>query len=599
MRTRARPEVHDVVRLPDRLLVVLDDEHGVAEVAQAHERVEQSLVVALVQPDRRLVQDVHDADQPGADLAREPDALRLAARERLRAAIEREVIEADVAQEREPVGDFAHEPRGDFAAPALDLQVVEERARFRDRKRGNRRQGAARDEHVARGLVEPAAAAIDARTRATVLREFLAHGGRLGLAVAPLEVRQDAFPRVRAPGLGALGVEVAERDLLLATAPEQRVAHGLGQLLPRRFDVEAEVPRERLDQLEVVRVATVPAADRAAGQRQARVHDDARGVEEFLQAEPAAGAAGAVRVVERKKPRLELGETVAADRAGEAIREQQRLARGIVVEGEPRGTLRERERGLERFGESLPRVGTHLESVDHGLDRVTLARVERRALVEFVERAVDARPHEPLAAQVLEDLRVLALAVLHDRREQQHARALGQRQHLVDHLRDGLRRQVLPVLGTARHARACVQHAQVVVDLGDGADGGARVVRRRLLLDRDRGREALDVVDVRLLHHREELSRVGRQRFDVATLALRVDRVERERRLAGARQPRDHDQPVARQVEVDAAQVVRARAADANHVHAIPAVVVAFIVVVFVIDLVLVLVRSPLGSLLI
>ncbi len=64
VRTRARPEVDDVVRLPDRVLVVLDDDHRVAEVAQAHERVEQALVVALVQADRRFVEDVHHADQP-------------------------------------------------------------------------------------------------------------------------------------------------------------------------------------------------------------------------------------------------------------------------------------------------------------------------------------------------------------------------------------------------------------------------------------------------------------------------------------------------------------------------------------------------------
>ena len=118
------------------------------------------------------------------------------------------------------------------------------------------------------------------------------------------------------------------------------------------------------------------------------------------------------------------------------------------------------------------------------------------------------------------------------------------------------------MLGAARDADARVQQAQVVVDLGDGADGGARVVRGRLLLDRDRRRQAFDVVDVGLLHHRQELPRVRGQRFDVAALAFGVQRVERERRLARARQSRDHDQLVARQVEVDVLEVVRAGAAD-------------------------------------
>ena len=56
--------------------------HGVAEVAQPLERADQLVVVALVQADRRLVEDVEHADELRADLRREPQPLRLAAGER-------------------------------------------------------------------------------------------------------------------------------------------------------------------------------------------------------------------------------------------------------------------------------------------------------------------------------------------------------------------------------------------------------------------------------------------------------------------------------------------------------------------------------------
>ena len=85
--------------LADRVLVVLDDEDGVAEVAQADERVDQPMVVALVQADRRLVEHVQHADQTRADLAGQPDALRLAAGQRAGRARQREVVEPDVEQE--------------------------------------------------------------------------------------------------------------------------------------------------------------------------------------------------------------------------------------------------------------------------------------------------------------------------------------------------------------------------------------------------------------------------------------------------------------------------------------------------------------------
>ena len=78
----AGADVDDPVALADRLLVVLDHDDGVAEVAQSDERVDQPTVVALVQADRRLVEHVQRAHQARADLRGEPDALRLATRER-------------------------------------------------------------------------------------------------------------------------------------------------------------------------------------------------------------------------------------------------------------------------------------------------------------------------------------------------------------------------------------------------------------------------------------------------------------------------------------------------------------------------------------
>ena len=72
-------EVDDVVRGADRSLVVLDHDHRVAEIAQPSQRVDQLCVVALVEADRGLVEDVEDAHQRRADLGREPDPLGLAA----------------------------------------------------------------------------------------------------------------------------------------------------------------------------------------------------------------------------------------------------------------------------------------------------------------------------------------------------------------------------------------------------------------------------------------------------------------------------------------------------------------------------------------
>jgi hypothetical protein len=67
-----------------------------------------------VQADRRFVEHVHDAGQAGADLRGQPDALRLAAGQRFRRAVERQVVEADVDQELQAADDFLDDLLGDL-----------------------------------------------------------------------------------------------------------------------------------------------------------------------------------------------------------------------------------------------------------------------------------------------------------------------------------------------------------------------------------------------------------------------------------------------------------------------------------------------------
>ena len=130
----ARAEVDEVVGGAHRPLVVLDDDHRVAEVAEPVEGRDQLLVVALVEADRGLVEHVHDADQARADLGREPDPLRLAAGERARRAGQREVADADVLEEGEPFGDLAHDQPRDRPLGLGHLQ----RRRSTRRRRGPR-----------------------------------------------------------------------------------------------------------------------------------------------------------------------------------------------------------------------------------------------------------------------------------------------------------------------------------------------------------------------------------------------------------------------------------------------------------------------------
>ena len=246
--------------------------------------------------------------------------------------------------------------------------------------------------------------------------------------------------------------------------------------------------------------------------------------------------------------------------AREVLAEEHRLVRVDDVDRhEPGGETR---RGLDRLREPLAEVGLHHEPVDDHLDRVLALLVEDDLLLEQPLLAVHLDAREAVGAQLLEHVLVLALAVAHDRRVDRELRPLGQLQHLVDDRLLRLAGDRAPADRAVRTADARVEQPQVVVDLRHGADGGARVARRRLLVDGDGRREAVDRVDVGLLHHLEELARVRGERLDVAALPLGVDRVEGEARLPRAGEPGDRDQLVPRQADGDVLEVVLAGAVN-------------------------------------
>ncbi len=223
----AGAEVDQPVGAADGLLVVLDHQHRVAEIAHAFERRQQARVVALMQTDRRLVEHVEHALELAADLGGEPDALALAAREARRRAIEREIAHADVVEEAEAVADLLQHLVGDLALLVAELERRHHAAQVGDRHRGELVDGAVGDLDRQRLAPQSAPAAAGARLDRHVLLDLGAHARRLGVAVAPLEHRHHAFVRAL-PGVGRALAADLELELLAGEPVEHRVARGLG-----------------------------------------------------------------------------------------------------------------------------------------------------------------------------------------------------------------------------------------------------------------------------------------------------------------------------------------------------------------------------------
>ena len=223
--------------------------------------------------------------------------------------------------------------------------------------------------------------------------------------------------------------------------------------------------------------------------------------------------------------------------------------------------------GLHRVGEAGADVRLDHQAVDDELDAVLHLLVELDRLVEEVLGAVDAHAGEAALLGAVEDLGVLALALADLGRQEQDPAALGAPEDRLDDLVGAAPPDLAAAAVAVLHADARPQHAQVVVHLGDGADGRARIARRRLLLDGDGRRQAADRLVLRLVELAEELAGVAAQRLDVAALALGVDGVEGERALARAAGPGEHHQLALGHIQVDVLEVVLGGATDLDAIE--------------------------------
>ena len=188
----ARPQVHDVVGLADGLFVVLDDDHGVAQISQATQRGQQRAVVALMQTNRRLVKHVQDTGEIRTNLCCQTDALRFPARQRVRAAADAEIADADVVQEPQAVVNLLQDASGDDRLAVGELQRPEHLHGFRDGQVHVLGQPPALHPHGAAFRLQPIALAAGARSQRPELFQFLLRRPRR-LGVPASQVRDQAL----------------------------------------------------------------------------------------------------------------------------------------------------------------------------------------------------------------------------------------------------------------------------------------------------------------------------------------------------------------------------------------------------------------------
>ena len=587
-----RPEIEDIVGRLDDLPVMLDHEDRIAQVAELADRADQPAVIARMESDRRLVEDVKHAGQAAADLRRQADPLRLAAREGRRRPCQGQVAEPDVGEELEPFADFAYQFAGDLLFPFRELLLFEEGEQVVERPAADL---------VDRQVVEPDRGGVVAQAASHaggaldlfhLEREAAAErgdqaGGLVDCGIEPLVLEPEEDRRGRFPpgGLsGGIHVVGGQGEPAVAGPVEEEAAVPRVHLLERLVGGDPRLPAERVQKTGGLRRAGFgPEVERPLAQRAFRLLDHMALAHADFGAEPLAVGAPAERAVERKVVRRQAFEAPPAFGAGEMLAERDfvfavLLRKAVGQADEAEFAAAEIERGLDAprqaasdaaeplVGGIAPRerpgvAGRQDDAVGDHLDLMAAVPVNVGNLVEPEHAAVDPHAEEPQLPELFPESGVVA-RLGRNRRGDQGRPLVEQGGHLVDDLVGRLRSDGHVAVGAVRHAEPREEDAQIVVYLGDRADGRPGGMNPRLLLYGDRGRNTDHLIDVRLGHLAQELARVTRKGLDEPALPLGVDGIHRQRGLAAAAHSGTDGDPLARYVERDVLQVVLPRAAD-------------------------------------
>ena len=439
--------------------------------------------------------------------------------------VERQVVQPDGHQVAQAAANLAEQQGDGFVVRRRGGQFLEEVGAGAHGQGVHVRDGAAADARQQRFRFQAGAPAVGTGDVAAVARQEDAHVHAVRPRLQPGEPAAQA---------GEAAVAVDDHGLLrVAEAGERHV--GGDAVVGAEGQHDAPFVPRRLG---------APRLDGALREAFAAVRDNQVQVDVDGAPEALAEPAGAQRAVEGKQVGHRVAVGQVARRAMQVLAEVQRLALRQVYRDPP---LAEAQGLFERVQQAGTAVRLQGQAVDHHLDACPGPRSGEAQPLQLQAQRLGGASVDALVGKA--DRGGLSAVPVQQRRHDAAGRAALHR--LV-----ALPAVQLPHLGE--------QQPHVVGQLGHGADRGAGVLHRVALVDGNGRRDALDVLDLRLVHAFQKLPRVGRKALDVAPLPLGVQRVERQAGLARAADAGDDEQLVQRDVQRQILEVVVLGANDAD-----------------------------------
>ncbi len=187
---------------------------------------------------------------------------------------------------------------------------------------------------------------------------------------------------------------------------------------------------------------------------------------------------------------------------------------------------------------------------------MTAGFLKLNRLSELAHFAINARAHITPPAQVFDYFGMFTFLAANHGCQDHEPSALRPLAHLVDYLVHRLLGDGDVTVRAERPTHPRKEQAQIIVNLGHGADCGPRVATGGLLIYGNSWRQPLNAVHIGFIHLPKKLASVGGERLDIAALPLGIDGIESEGGLARTAESGDNDQLIARDVDIDILEIV-------------------------------------------
>ena len=217
---------------------------------------------------------------------------------------------------------------------------------------------------------------------------------------------------------------------------------------------------------------------------------------------------GAGRIIEREHSWGELTDAYTVLRAGIAHGESDILTVDDIDDNKAVGKTCS---GLNRVGKTGTDIRADNKTVHNDFDIVLFILLRLDVLGEFVHYTVHTDTDKTAFLCALKLLLMLTLAATDYRGKNLNSGLFRQFQHAVDYLVDSLLVDLSAADRTVGHTDTGIEKTEIVVNLGDCADGRTGILGGGLLVDGDGRGKTLDFIHIGLFHLTEEHSCIGGQ----------------------------------------------------------------------------------------